>query len=1126
MATGYESTEQNTLWTENNLIRSVTGVTKFHNSGYYGERVKAATGEDWDIRNYNPENLVEIPFGNGSGWGNFSGGHGTKTAATFFQVAPKSRLYQMPKIFSHQLSSDPSRFKCGFITDCYPIIKQEGITSIFCSFDMITDKYHDEELTKALDELKTFTLILSAGNNYSSDYNELMECEAVFGIGACYISGLSPKPESFSSTYSGVDFCAPDRQTVKFAKEIGVIEYGKESGTSFSAPWFQGMCCLVNDFAIDKAGKPLEYKDMYRFMQDHCVDVGDEGVDDKCGHGMPVLPDPSEIKLEDYIPSSVDTPLTPPSTDQDSDKEESEVSKQPEQTKENYKLYETVSVADEFNFDKDVCQLTIIPYQSIKEVGFAQCEQPKETVMSWYSRQDDKPQIVTNGGLFNMSTGTNILSFVDEGKEQNYQADFEGIGTEYSNLAALIPGTDSDHDWKDFMSAYPVLVREGKALTKFDKGSELNYYAARTAIGVTKSGDVIILTADKSGATGGMLFSQMAKVFEEHGAWYAINLDGGGSVYKMEFGKVTNNPTENRLIDNVFYVKLKEANDMSENPTANLDPIVVEPGDYYAHEPIDLKAGVDQSEDSPSKALDVIKTGEKFTINSTLEWLGVTWAVTSYNYEMGFIACTGTNFDSIPPLPAIFFTDDGEAVIVDRYESSDDGEFYHVAFKAVDSDGMYSVGEKVDTMLTANSLEYSMYYDGTLVDESTDSDEDTNITPGEGSGEGDPEEPDFGDFPAKYQVNPSMVNTVLNVRSAPINGAVVTTLKPGTVVTVLKLESNGEWAQIEYDDAGSIGYCAVAYLIYYSEDPGADTEEPEDNKDDETVDTSEPEVTEPNYSDDIYEIKDTLMDKSVVVVAEAAEDFVASGSVVNSDRVTKNVGVNVSAGEKFIITDWIADQYGMYFFAFNTGIKSGETLPQVESTFVIKATDPVKFVDSIQKVPGNIESTISGAHVVKLADIVEYLIPSYGEYENIIDKPCIPIVSKYGVLIDVKADDSESSKKYFYDGNDMFKVSSRDYKVVGQLYGADKEESDSSDKDETPSYEGQQYPWLDATADKDDVDERYKEAVNFAICTELMPLDKDGKFNPKANVTREELAHIIAMICSNDSDDTVESPIA
>lgn len=778
------------------------------------------------------------------------------------------------------------------------------------------------------------------------------------------------------------------------------------------------------------------------------------------------------------------------------------MSKQPEQIRENYKPYETHVLASEFNFDKDWCQVTVIPYQSIKEVGFAQCAQPKETVMSWYNRQTDKPQIVTNGGLFNMSTGTNILSFVDEGEEKNYKANFEGIGVLSSNLAALIPGTDSEKDWKDFMSAYPVLVRNGKALTKFDKGNELNYYAARTAVGVTSKGDVIILTVDKPGVQGGMLFDKMADIFEMYGAWYAINLDGGGSVYKIEFGKVTNEPTEARLVDNVFYVKLKEANDMSENPSVNLDPVVVKNGDYYAHKRIELKVGVDTSADQPSKVLTTIPVGAMFSVNSTMRWNGVTWAVVSYNYEIGFIACTGSNFDTIPPLPAIFFTDEGAPVIVDQYESDDDGQCYHVAYKAIDSDGAYTVGDKVDSMLPVDSLEYSAYYEGTLVDDTVEDDSDTNITPGEGSGEGDPEEPEFNDFPALYQVNPSMVNTVLNVRTAPITGSVITTLSPGTIVTVLTVESSGEWARVEYNENGDIGYCAMAYLIYCGES--------EDDKESGSVseDTSD-EVQKPETpsdgenstsdSDEIFRILSGIDPRKNVVVVEMTEDFVGAGTEVDDNRATSQVSVDIPAGTKLIAINWIGCNDDFHIVCQNTNIKYGKHMIALESMIDIFAHAPIKIVEILPKVYPGLVSSLSGASVVKLSDSLEYLIPSYGEYEDIVNRPVNPVTARYGVIVGEAAENAI----YFYDGCDIYIVEDGNYDVVGEIY----------ETEDTPADEPDDNGFINYVADAAVISRDCVRAVDFVIGAELMPLDDKKMFYPDDIVTKEELAKILYNLC-------------
>ena len=212
-----------------------------------------------------------------------------------------------------------------------------------------------------------------------------------------------------------------------------------------------------------------------------------------------------------------------------------------------YKPFQTVKI-------NSYTQLDIVPHSSIEAVAFEKCADPKETLGSYYSSKEKKPQIMINGGLFNMSTGHNVMSFVCDGKEQNYQNGFTGMGVIGSDPAKLVYGTDKARKWKYFMTAYPMLVINGKANTVYGNASNLNYLTLRSAVGVREDGTLLILTVDKPG----IQFAEMAKIFVEYDAQYAMNLDGGGSVRKMHENKVVNTPIENRPVDNVFCVYLKE----------------------------------------------------------------------------------------------------------------------------------------------------------------------------------------------------------------------------------------------------------------------------------------------------------------------------------------------------------------------------------------------------------------------------------------------------------------------------------------------------------------------------------------------------------------------------------------
>lgn len=212
-----------------------------------------------------------------------------------------------------------------------------------------------------------------------------------------------------------------------------------------------------------------------------------------------------------------------------------------------YKPFQTV-------FVNEYTQLDIVPADSIEEVRFCKLAEPTEMLEHYYNRAENKPNIMVNGGLFDMKTGHNVMSFVSMYTEQNYKNGFVGMGTTCYKAQTLQYGKDNSREWRDFMTAYPMLVIDGRANKEYGNAKTLNYRTARTAIGVTKTGNVLVLTVDKPGMT----FEQMTAIFLQYHAVYAMNLDGGGSVRKLHNGVVVNNPSENRKVDSAFCVYLKK----------------------------------------------------------------------------------------------------------------------------------------------------------------------------------------------------------------------------------------------------------------------------------------------------------------------------------------------------------------------------------------------------------------------------------------------------------------------------------------------------------------------------------------------------------------------------------------
>lgn len=212
-----------------------------------------------------------------------------------------------------------------------------------------------------------------------------------------------------------------------------------------------------------------------------------------------------------------------------------------------YMPFQTVRV-------NEYTQLDIIPFDSIQEVRFCKLAEPTEMLEHYYNRAENKPNIMVNGGLFDMKTGHNVMSFVSMYTEQNYKNGFVGMGTTCYKAQTLQYGKDNEKEWRDFMTAYPMLVIDGKANKEYGNAKTLNYRTARTAVGVTETGNILVLTVDKPGMT----FEQMTAIFLQYHAVYAMNLDGGGSVRKLHNGVVVNNPSENRKVDSAFCVYLKK----------------------------------------------------------------------------------------------------------------------------------------------------------------------------------------------------------------------------------------------------------------------------------------------------------------------------------------------------------------------------------------------------------------------------------------------------------------------------------------------------------------------------------------------------------------------------------------
>lgn len=218
----------------------------------------------------------------------------------------------------------------------------------------------------------------------------------------------------------------------------------------------------------------------------------------------------------------------------------------------------------------------------IHSIDIAKCQEPKETLGSFYNRQAVKPEVMCNAGFFGISAGEPCFTLVDEGSVRSHDgtpAHDLGFGTKIGSHNNLIYGNYKDGGWKDFITGYPVLLNGNGPRTSFEVGAELNYNAVRTVVAYNTEKYFVIQIAKP-----GMKFAAMSAMLAGMGATYAINLDGGGSSRILVNGESYGNPTENRKVDSVMCFFLNGYTTANPTPTTPDQPYYIYtavPGDSW-----------------------------------------------------------------------------------------------------------------------------------------------------------------------------------------------------------------------------------------------------------------------------------------------------------------------------------------------------------------------------------------------------------------------------------------------------------------------------------------------------------------------------------------------------------------
>ena len=194
--------------------------------------------------------------------------------------------------------------------------------------------------------------------------------------------------------------------------------------------------------------------------------------------------------------------------------------------------------------------LTIVPIptEKIRRVGIV--DLGGLTMGEWYARQEDKPDAMINGSLWD-SKGA-IGTIWEDGQLQRNEGGGFGIGEVGSGWAF---GEPWEQPWENYITGTPALIRGGKA-TGDHMPLERDEVASTRRSAVCGAGLFLYLVTGQ-----GLTLKEFTQQLQSFGMYQALNLDGGGSSRMMVRGDAINAPTDNRRCPNAVAVWLVKESD-------------------------------------------------------------------------------------------------------------------------------------------------------------------------------------------------------------------------------------------------------------------------------------------------------------------------------------------------------------------------------------------------------------------------------------------------------------------------------------------------------------------------------------------------------------------------------------
>lgn len=255
------------------------GITKFHEKGYTGKNITIASKESI-LKVFNDvecSDYFTIP--------STSAKHGTTVMDYIRQVLPDAK-----KIACSSTSKTVNNI--WICPDFEKLLENPPQVYTGSSFNSSDAKESRMAKYKELRDKGCF-LSFGAGNEGKEGCLNITKTDVFKAVAAYKLVNGQLKKEDFSSIGEEVDFASLDNLKATWDNK-------RHKGTSYSGPLFASMVGLVQDFFIAKTGKQLEYNKLLEFIEDNCIDLEEEGRDDKSGFGLFILPEPDSINISKY----------------------------------------------------------------------------------------------------------------------------------------------------------------------------------------------------------------------------------------------------------------------------------------------------------------------------------------------------------------------------------------------------------------------------------------------------------------------------------------------------------------------------------------------------------------------------------------------------------------------------------------------------------------------------------------------------------------------------------------------------------------------------------------------------------------------------------------------------------